>query len=403
MRRLLVLPLLLIALASACGDDDEPVDAGAGADPAGASLDGRTFVGGEGLDLVAGTELQVSFREGQLGLQAGCNQMSGGYSVDGDTLTVEPLAGTEMGCEPDRMDQDTRIAALFAEPVTFGLDEATLTLTFADGTIVTLTDDEVATPDAALAGPTWTLTTIIDGAGPDGTASSVPGGVVATVTFGSDGTLTFETGCNGGSASYVDDGGAITLTDFAVTVAGCTDAPGETETAVLAVLGDVGQPFTAVVDGRGLTLTSADGTKGLGFTSDAAPDQAPGGDAAPSTPTTGVPTIGLAGPTWALTTIDGTPVPDGIIATLAFTPDGAVDVVDGCNSGGGPYTEAGDTITFGPIAMTRRGCRGDENTVARAVSALTEPEGTTATWAVADDGLTLTSADGTRTLLFTAG
>lgn len=413
MRRLLVLPLLLLALA-ACGDDDEPVDAGAGSDPAEtAFLDGRTFVTDGPATatppLVAGTVLRLSFADGQVRVDAGCNQMSGEYSLEGGKLVVGPLAGTEMGCDPERMDQDTALAEFFAEPITFAVGDDFLSLAGTGDRAYELTDEAEVAPVADLVGPTWRLTTIVDGAGPDGTASSVPDGVVATVVFGDDGQLTVNTGCNEGGAAYTDDGGAITLTDFAVEQAGCTGGPGEVETAVLAVLGDAGQPFTAVVDGQGLTLTAADGAKALGFTVEAAPTPtttpAPDGSTDGSTDDGTVTDAELVGPTWTLTETlaDGvsTPVPDGIVAYLDFE-EATVAVASGCNTGGGPYTEADGVLTFGPVATTRRGCGGDEAAVENAVLTLLVPEGRTATWSIDGPTLTLTSVDGARGLTFTA-
>jgi heat shock protein HslJ len=51
-------------------------------------------------------------------------------------------------------------------------------------------------------------------------------------------------------------------------------------------------------------------------------------------------------------------IPEGVVATLTFNADGTVTVQPGCNSGRGDYTVEGDTISFGPIALTRMACAG---------------------------------------------
>jgi len=48
-------------------------------------------------------------------------------------------------------------------------------------------------------------------------------------------------------------------------------------------------------------------------------------------------------------------VPAGVTATIRIA-DGRVDVEAGCNAGGGTVEMTADTLTFGPIALTKMGC-----------------------------------------------
>lgn len=261
---LVVLPLLLVL---ACSDDPDEVRAGGDGgrsrsppDQAAAAddpLDGRTFVailiteGEADRRLVAGTELRLGFDDGQLSVTAGCNSLSGPYTLDGEVLTVSDLAGTEMGCEPALMEQDTWIADVLSRDVTVSVEGAELTVSAADTTIF-LTDREVAQPDASLVGSTWMLDSLIDGV----TVSSVPVGVTATVTF-ADGTYSLSPGCNNGGGAYsfgVDSTGRETLRFDApaLTRKACGGDAGSVEAAVLAV-------FEGIVDydiiEQSLTLT----------------------------------------------------------------------------------------------------------------------------------------------------
>jgi heat shock protein HslJ len=117
----------------ACGDDEDA------AGPAAADLEGRTFVSTalEGRELVAGSTISLSFEEGRVAAQAGCNTLSGGFTIDGDELDVEQLAQTQMACDQPLMDQDTWLAAFLGDDPTITLEGDQLTLA-EDGVTITL-------------------------------------------------------------------------------------------------------------------------------------------------------------------------------------------------------------------------------------------------------------------------
>jgi heat shock protein HslJ len=108
----------------ACGDDEDA------AGPAAADLEGRTFVSTavEGRELVEGSTVSLSFEEGRVAAQAGCNTMSGSFTIDGDELQVEQLAQTQMACDQPLMDQDTWVAEFLDGDPTITLDGDQLTL-----------------------------------------------------------------------------------------------------------------------------------------------------------------------------------------------------------------------------------------------------------------------------------
>jgi heat shock protein HslJ len=74
------------------------------------------------------------------------------------------------------------------------------------------------------------------------------------------------------------------------------------------------------------------------------------------------PNVELVGPLWTLESIiTGDAVssmPQGIVATIQLGADGSVTIDTGCNSGGGRVTVDGQTLRFGDIATTKRGCAG---------------------------------------------
>lgn len=221
--------------------------------PAPASVDGRIFLstgitdGGQPFALVDGTRIRVSFNDGQIGLSAGCNSMSGPYAIDAGVLRVTSLATTEIGCDPARHDQDMWLATFIGAGPIIQLSGNDLTLDGGD-LVITLLDREIAEPDLALVGPTWTVVSIITG----DAVSSVPDGVVATLQFSAEGRVSVQTGCNSGGGRFELDGGFMRFVDVAMTEMACDGAAGQMESAVLAVIGADAVAFQ--VDASVLTL-----------------------------------------------------------------------------------------------------------------------------------------------------
>lgn len=257
-------PVLLLAVSltlAACGDT-EPA---APSEPDQVDLVGRTFVGDqvtvddEPSPLVKDTSIRLTFSDGSIGASAGCNQMGGDATWADGVLKVQNMFTTEMACDEPLMQQDTWLSDFLSSEPTVQQDGDTLTLT-SGGTVVVLTDEEVAVPDVALTGTTWTLDSIVAG----DAVSSVPSGVTSTLTFTDKGRVQVRPGCNTGNGGYSVDDAAITFDPIAVTRMACDGPRGDVEDTVLGVL-DGQVPF--VIDGDTLTLTpaqpTADGTTGL--------------------------------------------------------------------------------------------------------------------------------------------
>lgn len=115
--------------------DSTVVSAGEAVDQA--ELDGKTFNATDvtGHTLVEGSELTIAFEKDRIAVRAGCNNMNGGYTIDGDTLEAPMLASTMMACEPELMAQDQWISEFLAAAPTAELNGETLTLTSDDTTI----------------------------------------------------------------------------------------------------------------------------------------------------------------------------------------------------------------------------------------------------------------------------
>jgi heat shock protein HslJ len=129
--------VLAIGSLASCGDDDDTsADGGDTTASDGAvDLDGRSFVAQEleGFTLVEGSEVVVSFADGSVVIEAGCNTQSGGYEITDGTLVITgELASSMRACDDPLMDQDAFMADLVASEPTVELDGDQLVISGAD-------------------------------------------------------------------------------------------------------------------------------------------------------------------------------------------------------------------------------------------------------------------------------
>ena len=253
---MLVLGLLTAGALSACAAQS---GGGAAADGVtAADLNGRTFLStsatsnGQPHELAAGTRIGLTFEDGRIGANAGCNQLGGAYSLDGATLVVDNLASTQMACDPAREAQDEWLTALLTGRPTVRLTGDDLTLATAKDEL-RLQDRRVAEPDRPLIGTQWKVESIIT---PDA-VSSVAGAEKAAFIFGADGRVTGNTGCNQFSGPYAKTAETITFGAIAMTKMACAGGADEMERAVVALFD--GRPVTYKIEADQLTLTNPDG------------------------------------------------------------------------------------------------------------------------------------------------
>ncbi len=258
MRTLVPLAATLLLLTS-CGAVERPGDDAP-------DLEGHTFLStgvtedGSDRPLVDGSRLRLTFEDGRLSAQAGCNTMSGGYRTEDGRLVVEQLAMTQMGCPEELMEQDAWLADLLGGGPTVEADGDGLVLT-SGSTVVTLLDRVVADPDRPLADTVWRVESLISG----DAVSSTPGEAEASLTFHEDGTLEVDAGCNRGASSWSADGDTVTLGAVGLTRMACDDDRSALERAVMEVLEAV--ELQVEISADRLTLTGEDG-KALGLRAD---------------------------------------------------------------------------------------------------------------------------------------
>lgn len=165
-----------------------------------------------------------------------------------------------------------------------------------------------------------------------------------TLTFGADGSVTGNTGCNGYSGTYRADAGNISITNVSSTLVLCEGAFGRQEALFVKGIqiastwrrNEAGQ--LEMLDGIGLVA-------------------APGVAAAPPEATSG---MELPGTSWELTEMAGTADLAHLVPTLIFGADGRVSGFSGCNTFNGTYFSDGRIVS---LMSTKRGCPPPASTI----------------------------------------
>jgi len=168
--------------------------------------------------------------EGQLALQADCNRGNGTYTTSGSQLTLKPGAITLAACPPDS--QGTIFLRDLQWVVSYVRDGENLVLNMQidSGNIIFSPQ-----PQASLTGTTWRVQSVNNGRGG---VQSVVAGTQLSMTFGDDGTVSGETGCNTFRGAYTVTDATIEFSPLITTRRACaSEAASAQEQAFLAALG----------------------------------------------------------------------------------------------------------------------------------------------------------------------
>ena len=196
-----------------------------------------------------------------------------------------------------------------------------------------------------------------------------------------DGHLSASAGCNTLGATYQVDGGVLVIGDAATTEMACDPPLMDQDQWLFELLG--AEPAISLSENE---LVLEEGATVITLLDREVAD--------PDRP--------LVGPVWALTTLidqdAASSVPQGVTASLTFTPESLVMVNTGCNSGSGGFDLVENTIRFGDLALTSMACEppaGDVETAMLAVLGADvvryEIEAGTLTLTTGDHGLQLSA------------
>ncbi|MEV0887652.1 META domain-containing protein [Streptomyces microflavus] len=220
------------------------------------SVDSLT-VGGKKTEAPEGSRLEID-PKGRAKAGFGCNHISADARVEGDRITFGKPVSTQMACDETTEKAEKAALAAMDGEVTAKLSGEKLTLTTEGGDTIALSEEK----PAGLVGTRWAVNTLLSGE----TATSVPADLpkerVPHLTFGEDGTVHGNSGCNSFHGKAAVKGSTIDFGPPAGTRKMCPEAEMEVERAVLAALDG---PATYTIKGSTLTVTSKDG-KGIGAT-----------------------------------------------------------------------------------------------------------------------------------------
>ena len=91
--------------------------------------------------MLAGTTLTADFgKDGTLSGNSGCNTYSGGYKVNGDQITIGPLASTMMACSDPVgvMEQEAQYLAALQSAATYQIEGNVLQLRTKDDALAAI-------------------------------------------------------------------------------------------------------------------------------------------------------------------------------------------------------------------------------------------------------------------------
>lgn len=281
-----------------------------------------------------GVEVTAAFTpEGGLSGSSGCNQYSTTFTASSDgSMTIQPeIASTMMFCEGSQNEVEQAYLAALPTVKNFRFNEQgrlELSALSPEGQEIILL---YISGQGPLSNTSWTLTSYGDPANPQ----PVPGGVVITALFSSDGIVSGSAGCNSYTAGYTTTDNNLTVEPIATTMMFCESGM-EAEQAYTAALQ---QSATYLVAGPTLTITALDGTV-LIYSSLNLP---------------------LENTLWTLTTLAGSPVPASSAVTATFQPGaeagkGDVSGLAGCNQYFGDYELADGQVKISPLGSTRMMC-----------------------------------------------
>lgn len=337
---------------------------------------------GEMVETLASTFASANFAGGQVNGNASCNGYFGGYEVDGSSISIGPLAATEMFCgnPPGVMEQETAFLSAMGSAVEYKIESDQLVLLDPNGESILVFD--VAEP-LVLPGSLWNVLAYNNGRG--GVVSVIQGTEI-TAYFGEDGQLTGSAGCNNYSAGYEIDGDQIKIGPAAATRMACGEPEGimEQEAEYLAALENAS--IFRIENQERLILEGPDGSRMV--------------DYKPAR------TFGLTDTLWYLESYNNgneaiVSVLEGTEITAQFNDEELVSGKAGCNNYSGAYQVDGENINveLGPLTMML--CSEPEGVMEQETAYLQALD-SAATFHILGDQLVMQDANGQEVLKFKA-
>ena len=162
----------------------------------------------------------ATFTAGKVAGNAGCNEYTGSYTVDGDKLTIGPLASTKKACPPAETALETVFLTAMGKVATYTVTSGSLELKTAQGAVGL---KFTATEPAGLSKTRWVATGVNNG---KGAVASVVADTTLTAIFAEAGIVAGSGGCNDYSGPYTSDATTIKIGPLAATRKLCNTPAG---------------------------------------------------------------------------------------------------------------------------------------------------------------------------------
>jgi heat shock protein HslJ len=208
---------------------------------------------GDTQNVLADTQIDAIFEEGNVAGTDGCNRYTASYQINGNKLTIQPGISTLMACPEPIMQQAQDYQAALVSASTYRINGDMLEILDAQGKVVLV----FKTPgEISLAGSSWTALSYNNG---KQAVVSLLADTEITAVFGEDGKITGSAGCNNYNASYTVDGDSIQIGPAASTRMMCSTPEGVMEQEY-AYLNAIQAAASYQLRGDSLTLKDADGS-----------------------------------------------------------------------------------------------------------------------------------------------
>ena len=139
LRRLAILPLVVVAFAACGGDDSGSGSDGDTQDPA--ALEGESWILTQMLTAGGQTEIvqtgvSAQFDGTTISGSAGCNSYNASYEASGSDISFGPIAATKKICPEDEQSTEDRYLQLLAEVGSFEVSGRSMSMNDTGGTPV---------------------------------------------------------------------------------------------------------------------------------------------------------------------------------------------------------------------------------------------------------------------------
>jgi heat shock protein HslJ len=270
--------------------------------------------------------------DGMVSGSSGCNNYTAGYTIEGDTITIETPASTMMMC-PNGMQEESVYLTSLSQAESYLINGPNLQINLADNMVLIFTSLNLP-----LEKTLWTLVNV--------EGQPLPAEMILTAFFEPDpavsgtGAISGQSGCNQYGGGYQVTDNSLAISNLFTTMMACDESVMEVETAYIQAL-STSQTFA--ITGMNLMISTEQGV--LTFSASRTP---------------------LTGALWVLTALGDINQPETPVTGSNFTaqftrnplaPSGVVSGTTGCNEYAAVFSSSLTEIKINlPVASQNQTC-----------------------------------------------